>query len=442
SALELRRMWAGSQRVRPGVLVLATSRTMKSFQHDWLHKQAFLPQPDVLLLALGTQIAYRIADPAVDAAATSKSTLAARIGRAASRHAGRLPSDWTAGSWRLDERWTQQLDSMYDAAAVRRVVDSVVQQYNSVRIALAPPSRSFPRLSSAQPYFRTDADCGAGAALATTATNVQPSANTAGTVNGDGIDAAAPSAPSTNDRFTASPGRPAVSYGLGKLQSRHLVCLEVYGTLADRVMQDIRDRITRVASSPLTRPAQDQRKDAAAVMAGTPDAAGGVCFELQPRGPRGEWCTLYVLPAASGKAAAMHYVMKRFNIDAAAVVAAGDTDRDVKLLAAAGAAITTATRPPQALHQLLLSSGNRTAVHSQMPPSQPPQLQSPSAPASNAASSGVTVAPGLELSSDGGGGDDGGAGGGSNSSGVGLMVHSRQEGPAGVMEGLRLLRLL
>ncbi|GIM16429.1 hypothetical protein Vretimale_19005, partial [Volvox reticuliferus] len=169
---------------------------------------------------------------------------------------------------------------------------------------------------------------------------------------------------------------------------------------------------------------------------------------------RGEWCTLYVLPAAAGKAAAMHYVMQRFGIDAAAVVAAGDTDRDAELLAKAGAAIVTATRPPQALRQLLLSSGEHTTTRSPVPtspqslPSQPPPLQPPSATAFKA-SEGVNVGLALDLRgcNDGGGGGDadaggGGGGGGSSSSGGGLTVHSGQTGPAGVMAGLRLLGLL
>ncbi|GIM16428.1 hypothetical protein Vretimale_19003, partial [Volvox reticuliferus] len=269
SALELRRMWEGSQRVRPGLLVLATSRTMRSLQQEWLHKRTFLPQPEVVLLALGTQVAYRI--PARAAEGTATSPLAARIGRDASRRPSRSQYNWTADGWRLDERWSQLLDNVYDAAAVRRAVESVVQQYDGVRIAPALSSQSFSRLPSAQPDVRTDVGYEAISATVTESATASATANASATAAqgranwaaGSKIDAELTSAPSANGHCTASSGRPAVSYGLEKLQTRHLVCLEVYGSLADRVIRDIRERLTALASSPLASSAHDQNMDMA-----------------------------------------------------------------------------------------------------------------------------------------------------------------------------------
>ncbi|KAG1673675.1 hypothetical protein FOA52_010543 [Chlamydomonas sp. UWO 241] len=51
--------WVRSQELHPGLLALSTSRGPASFHRLWADKREGLPQPDVLLLAGGTEVAYR-----------------------------------------------------------------------------------------------------------------------------------------------------------------------------------------------------------------------------------------------------------------------------------------------------------------------------------------------------------------------------------------------
>eukprot|EP00198_Chlamydomonas_reinhardtii_P005312 XP_001694648.1 predicted protein [Chlamydomonas reinhardtii] len=245
AAAALRRVWDATQRVRPGLLVLATSRLMKPLQQAWRDKQAFAPQPDVLLLGLGTAIAYRVPRPPPPLPRQQH-----QQPDGCSSSGGGSGSVPAVGGWALDEQWAAYLDRCCDAAAVRRAVDAA-----------------------------------------------------------------------------------------------------------------------------------------------------------RRGGTRGEWCSVDVIPAAAGKAAALSHVLGRFGIAPAAVVAAGDTDRDAELLAAAGAAVVTSPRPSPALRELLQP--------------RPSGAQMPAA-------TGV------------GGGS---AGAEATAAGSGV-VQSAVCGPAGVVEGLQLLGLL
>jgi hypothetical protein len=67
---------AGGHVVTVAPLLLAVAlhlvvgcRSLRSLEQEWRDKQAFLPQPDVLLLAMGTQVAYRAPPPHSAAAA-------------------------------------------------------------------------------------------------------------------------------------------------------------------------------------------------------------------------------------------------------------------------------------------------------------------------------------------------------------------------------------
>ncbi|KXZ54368.1 hypothetical protein GPECTOR_5g448 [Gonium pectorale] len=344
SCRALRQLWEASGAVRPGLLVLATSRLMPSLQQAWWAKQDALPQPDVLLLGLGTAIAYRV-PPQPEAGEAD-----------ADAHGGRSRG---SGGWRLDAEWAALMDASYDADAVRRAVDSVLQMYGHVRIA---PQR-----------------------------------------------AAAPGSAA----LELPAGRPAVSYGLAKQQSRHKVSLLVHRSLRERVVTDLTDALRATTAAHSTRPDGGTRQHGCGGHGG-PVVVAGVRLVTMPRGPRGEWFSVDVIPAAAGKAAALCHVLRRFRIPPAAVVAAGDTDRDAELLAAAGAAVITTPRPPPTLRRLLEA---RAAAAEGL---------DPWASAASSAASGI------------GGYWAGGAGG----VGERPVVQSSSFGPAGVLEGLQRLGLV
>ncbi len=117
-------------------------KSLRSLQ-EWRDKQALLPQPDVLLLAMGTQVVYRAPPPLSAAAAApppplwgGATTVAAAAGlysapcTTSGRGSGGAAA--VASGWELDEQWSELLDKSYDADAARHTVDEVVRQYAAV----------------------------------------------------------------------------------------------------------------------------------------------------------------------------------------------------------------------------------------------------------------------------------------------------------------------
>lgn len=481
---------------------------MTSLRQEWREKQAVLPQPDVLLLAMGTEIAYRI--PLVP---TPGSPGKAHV-RVEGEGEGAAPNDLAAVGWRVDDQWDELLEASYDSDAVRRAVDDVVRQYGGWRIPrsstdLRSPTGSCSNLctenlssSPSSPSTITTAACFTAqpSALLPYSSCTVAGAEEEGGKEGGRIPksspatptsppppplgpdpAVAPSPPQRRDPNAAAGGRPAVSYGLSKVQSTHLLVMEVHHSAIGFVMEEVMQRLEGGRGEPHTRqrqqpPQPPQRagrslwgangpgdRAAVATVSWTSPAAprsadgggdvcgGGRCsvrFEVQPRGPRGEWCSLYVLPAAGGKAAALQHISRRFGICPAAVVAAGDTDRDAELLAgAAGAAIVTATRPPPALQRLLWEQECALARPTVA------KRQTEHVPEATVAAKVVVSHPGGHWQSDlcmvevGCSGDSSSSNCGDgdvSSSGAdrGVVVHAGRAGPAGLVLGLRLLGLL
>jgi hypothetical protein len=263
----------------------------------------------VLLLGLGTAIAYRV--PRAEGAA------------------GREPGEahgWPGGSggawaWVEDTEWAACMDAGWDGPALRSAATAVVRRFEGVRV---------------------------------------------------GGDAPAEGGSSAAGGSEGGPARRrAVLLGAPRQQGRHKVCLQVHASALRPVLAALAEELRGGAAAAGPRPSAPPGAatppstacsggphSTPALAAGSADGAApqlpaGVRLVLQRRGRRGEWASVDVVPAGAGKAAALAHVAARFRLPAWALVAAGDTDRDAQLLAAAGAAVVTAPRPPPGLAALL-----------------------------------------------------------------------------------------
>ena len=93
TSFELRQLLETSRKVTPQLLICCSSRTLQSFTDDlWSNKRDSLPEPDMLILAGGTQVAYR-----------------------------------TPAGWSMDESWLSLLLRSWDRAAVERAVARAIE---------------------------------------------------------------------------------------------------------------------------------------------------------------------------------------------------------------------------------------------------------------------------------------------------------------------------
>ncbi len=310
-------------------------RLMQSLDLSWRAQQAALPRPDVLLLGLGTHVAYAAPD----------------------------------GSWVEDKQWAAHLDASYDADAVRQAVERVVRQMAGVRVVGGRVISSEEREEGGEGQRQgvPAVEYGIDRQQGTRKVCLEVHKSLVQRVVRE-VEEELQQVLLEERRHTAlGSGGGAAGGGSGRGRG---AATQSRGAASGGVKVGRRVKLARRQKEQ----AQEQQQDSSPGQADSPtEAAVGkdsvtarrVChvqFVLQPRPPRGQWVTVDVIPAAAGKAAALRHVLQRFGVDGGAVVAAGDTERDAEVLAAAAAAVVTAPRPPPRLRELAaagVGSGGR-----------------------------------------------------------------------------------